>query len=110
MQPIVARTAIRRVIRLLIFGIVVVGMSISGFILCLIGFVSKSKRNETIEPDFRYLIFNHLGNTIAEADLGCVSPDVASARFMIAAKCARGLGATRGVLYRDGDIAYGIRI
>lgn len=85
-------------------------MSVSGFILCLIGFISKSKRNESIDPDFRYLIFNHLGNTIAEADLGCVSPDVAGARFMIAAKRARGLGATCGVLYRDGDIAYGVRI
>lgn len=95
---------------MLIFGIVTIGMSVSGLILCLIGLVSKSKRKEVIEPDFRYLIFNHLGDTIAEADLGCVSPDVAGARFMIAAKRARGLGATRGVLYRDGDIAYGIRI
>lgn len=95
---------------MLIFGIVTIGMSVSGFILCLIGFILKLKRNETIEPEFRYLIFNHLGDTIAEADLGCISPDVASARFMIAAKRARGLGATRGVLYRDGDIAYGIRI
>lgn len=85
-------------------------MSVSGFILCLIGFASKMKRNDTIEPDFRYLIFNHLGDTIAEADLGCVSPDMASARFMIAAKRARGLGATRGVLYRDGEVAYGVRI
>lgn len=92
------------------FGIVVIGMSISGFILCLIGFVSKSKRKEAIEPEFRYLIFDHLGNTIAEADLGCVSPDMASARFMVAAKRARGLGATRGVLYRDGELAYGVRI
>ena len=95
---------------MLIFGIVTIGMSVSGFILCLIGLISKSKRNETIEPDFRYLIFNHLGDTIAEADLGCVSPDMASARFMIAAKRARGLGATRGVLYRDGEVAYGVRI
>lgn len=95
---------------MLIFGIVVIGMSVAGFIMCLIGFISKSKRNETIEPDFRYLIFNHLGDTIAEADLGSVSPDVAGARFMIAAKRARGLGATRGVLYRDGEVAYGVRI
>ena len=95
---------------MLIFGIVTIGMSVAGLILCLIGFISKSKRNETIEPDFRYLIFNHLGDTIAEADLGCVSPDMAGARFMIAAKRARGLGATRGVLYRDGEIAYGVRI
>ena len=95
---------------MLIFGIVTIGMSVSGFILCLIGFISKSKRKEQIEPDFRYLIFNHLGDTIAEADLGCVSPDVAGARFMIAAKRARGLGATRGVLYRDGEVAYGVRI
>lgn len=85
-------------------------MSVAGFILCLIGFVSKTKQREAIEPDFRYLIFNHLGDTIAEADLGCVSPDVAGARFMIAAKRARGLGATRGVLYRDGEVAYGVRI
>lgn len=85
-------------------------MSVAGLILCLIGLVSKSKQKETIEPDFRYLIFNHLGDTIAEADLGCVSPDVASARFMVAAKRARGLGATRGVLYRDGEVAYGVRI
>ena len=85
-------------------------MSVAGFILCLIGFISKSKLKEQIEPDFRYLIFNHLGDTIAEADLGCVSPDVAGARFMIAAKRARGLGATRGVLYRDGEVAYGVRI
>lgn len=85
-------------------------MSVSGFILCLIGFISKSKRKEPVEPDFRYLIFNHLGDTIAEADLGCVSPDVAGARFMIATKRARGLGATRGVLYRDGEVAYGVRI
>ena len=92
------------------FGIVTIGMSVSGLILCLIGFVSKSKRKESIEPEFRYLIFNHLGDTIAEAELGCVSPDVASARFMVAAKRARGLGATRGVLYRDGEIAYGVRI
>lgn len=97
-------------IKMLMFGALVIGMSLAGFALCCIGIVSKSKRNETIEPDFRYLIFNHLGDTIAEADLGCVSPDVAGARFMIAAKRARGLGATRGVLYRDGDIAYGIRI
>lgn len=95
---------------MLIFGIVTIGMSVAGFILCLIGFVSKSKRNEIIEPDFRYLIFNHLGDTIAEADLGCISPDMASARFMVAAKRARGLGATRGVLYRDGEVAYGVRI
>ena len=95
---------------MLMFGAIVIGMSLTGFVLCCVGLVSKSKRNETIEPDFRYLIFNHLGDTIAEADLGCVSPDVASARFMIAAKRARGLGATRGVLYRDGDISYGIRI
>lgn len=95
---------------MLMFGIVVIGMSISGLILCLIGFASKMKRNEIIEPDFRYLIFNHLGDTIAEADLGCVSPDVAGARFMIAAKRARGLGATRGVLYRDGEIVYGVKI
>ena len=95
---------------MLMFGIVVIGMSVSGLILCLIGFASKAKQKEVIEPDFRYLIFNHLGDTIAEADLGCVSPDVAGARFMIAAKRARGLGATRGVLYRDGEIAYGIRI
>lgn len=92
------------------FGAVVIGMSVSGFILCLIGFASKSKRKEGIEPEFRYLIFNHLGDTIAEADLGYISPDMASARFMVAAKRARGLGATRGVLYRDGDIAYGVRI
>lgn len=92
------------------FGVAVIGMSVSGLILCLIGFASKSKRNEIIEPEFRYLIFNHLGDTIAEADLGCVSPDMASARFMIAAKRARGLGATRGVLYRDGEVAYGVRI
>lgn len=92
------------------FGIAVIGMSVSGFILCLIGFVSKSKRKEPIEPEFRYLIFNHLGDTIAEADLGFVSPDMASARFMVAAKRARGLGATRGVLYRDGEVAYGVRI
>lgn len=95
---------------MLIFGIVTIGMSVAGLILCLIGFASKSKRKETIEPDFRYLIFNHLGDTIAEADLGCVSPDVAGARFMIAAKRARGLGATRGVLYRDGEVAYGVKI
>lgn len=95
---------------MLLFGIVTIGMSVIGFILCLIGFISKSKRKESIEPDFRYLIFNHLGDTIAEADLGCVSPDVAGARFMIAAKRARGLGATRGVLYRDGEVAYGVRI
>ena len=92
------------------FGIGVIGMSVSGLILWLIGFASKAKQKEVIEPDFRYLIFNHLGDTIAEADLGCVSPDVAGARFMIAAKRARGLGATRGVLYRDGEIAYGVRI
>ena len=95
---------------MLMFGALVVGMSLAGFALCCIGLISKLKRKETIEPDFRYLIFNHLGNTIAEADLGCVSPDVASARFMIAAKRARGLGATRGVLYRDGEVAYGVRI
>lgn len=95
---------------MLVFGIVTIGMSVLGLILCLIGFASKSKRNEPVEPEFRYLIFNHLGDTIAEADLGCISPDMASARFMIAAKRARGLGATRGVLYRDGDVAYGVRI
>lgn len=95
---------------MLVFGIVTIGMSVSGLILCLIGFASKLKRNEPVEPEFRYLIFNHLGDTIAEVDLGCVSPDVASSRFMIAAKRARGLGATRGVLYRDGDVAYGVRI
>lgn len=95
---------------MLVFGIVTIGMSVSGLILCLIGFASKAKRNEPVEPEFRYLIFNHLGDTIAEADLGSVSPDVAGARFMIAAKRARGLGATRGVLYRDGEIAYGVRI
>lgn len=95
---------------MLMFGAIVIGMSLAGFSLCCIGLASKSKRKEVIEPEFRYLIFNHLGDTIAEADLGCISPDVASARFMVAAKRARGLGATRGVLYRDGEVAYGVRI